>query len=96
MEEKKNFGGGKEEYWWKRKGNWDMEKLGGGEEEIWRRTEGDKVWSLLLAHFQPFFQLSACILTIFDKKIPYFNVSRQKRVLFNCFATKQCLGMLKM
>ena len=24
------------------------------------------------------------------------DVSRQKRVLFNCFATKQCLGMLKM
>ena len=32
----------------------------------------------------------------FRQKIPYFKVSRQKRVLFNCFATKQCLGMLKM
>ena len=45
-----------------------MEKLSGGEKEIWWRTEGDKVWSLLLAHFQPFFQLLARILTIFDKK----------------------------
>ena len=35
-----------------------------------------------------FFWLLARILTIFDKKIPYFDV-------FNCFATKQCLGMLK-
>ena len=26
----------------------------------------------------------------------YFDMSRQKRVLFYCFATKQCLGMLKM
>ena len=32
----------------------------------------------------------------FWQKIPYFDASRQKRVLFNCFATKQCLGMLKM
>ena len=45
-----------------------MEKLSGGEKEIWWRTEGDKVWSLLLAHFQPFFQLLARILTVFDKK----------------------------
>ena len=30
------------------------------------------------------------------QKILYFDVLRQKRVLFNCFATKQCLGMLKM
>ena len=26
----------------------------------------------------------------------YFGMSRQKRVLFNCFATRQCLGMLKL
>ena len=32
----------------------------------------------------------------FRQKIPYFDASQQKRVLFNCFATKQCLGMLKM
>ena len=32
----------------------------------------------------------------FRQKILYFDVSRQKRVLFNCYATKQCLGMLKM
>ena len=40
-----------------------------------------------------FFRLLARILTIFHKK---YHISRQKRVLFNCFATKQCLGMLKM
>ena len=33
---------------------------------------------------------------ILRQKVPYFNVSRQNRVLFNCFATKQCWGMLKM
>ena len=38
------------------------------------------------------FWLIANILVIFDKKY----ASRQKRVLFNCFTTKQCLGMLKM
>ena len=27
----------------------------------------------------------------FRQKLPYFDASRQKRVLFNCFATKQCL-----
>ena len=32
----------------------------------------------------------------FRQKIPYFDVSRQKRVIFKCFGTKQCLGMLKM
>ena len=31
----------------------------------------------------------------FRQKILYFDVLQQKRVLFNCFATKQCLGMLK-
>ena len=43
-----------------------------------------------------FFRLLARIFTIFNKKIPYFDVSQQNRVLFNCFATKQCFGMLKM
>ena len=32
----------------------------------------------------------------FWQKILYFDVSRQKRVSFNCFTTKQCLSMLKM
>ena len=67
-----------------------MEKLSGGEKEIWWRTEGDKVWSLLLAHFQPFFQLLARILTIFDKQYqiltcrdkrgPYLIVLQQNNV----------------
>ena len=32
----------------------------------------------------------------FWQKIQYFDASQQKRVLSNCFATKQCLGKLKM
>ena len=58
-------------------------------------TEWEKVWSRLSAHLQPFLALSAYS-NNFRQKIVYFDVSRQKRVLFNCFATKQCLGMLKM
>ena len=44
--------------------------------------------AILLAH--------RAYLNNFPQKILYFDASRQKRVLFNCFATKQCLGMLKM
>ena len=58
----------------------------------WSHSKWEKVWSWLSSHLQPFFWLIARILTIFDKKY----ASRQKRVLFNCFTTKQCLGMLKM
>ena len=42
-------------------------------------------FSALRAYFNNFWQ-----------KIPYFDISRQKRILFNCFATKQCLGTIKM
>ena len=45
---------------------------------------------------QPFFSTLSAYFNNFRQKIPYFDVSRQMRVLFNCFATKQCLGMLKM
>ena len=31
----------------------------------------------------------------FRRKILFFDAARQKRVLFNFFATKQCLSMLK-
>ena len=58
--------------------------------------EWEKVWSRLSAHLQPFFSPLSAYFNNFRQKIPYFDVSRQKRVLFNCFATKQCLGMLKM
>ena len=59
-------------------------------------TEWEKVWSRLSAHLQPFFSALSAYFNNFRQKILYFDVSRQKRVLFNCFATKQCLGMLKM
>ena len=53
------------------------------------------MWSRLSAHLQPFFLALSAYFNNFRQKIPYFDVSRQKRVLLNCFATKQCLGMLK-
>ena len=56
---------------------------------------GESVKSALSALAAIFSALSAYF-NNFWQKIPYFDVSRQKRVLFNCFATKQCLGMLKM
>ena len=59
------------------------------------KAEWEKVWIRLSAHLQPFFLAHRAYFNNFRQKIPYFDVSRQKRVLFNCFATKQCLGMLK-
>ena len=52
-----------------------------------QQTEQQKMRSQLAAKFLPFFQLIAYILR---QKVPYFNVLRQNRVVFNCFATKQC------
>ena len=48
-----------------------------------KRAAWEKAWRRLSAHLQPFFRLLAHILSIFDKKIPYFDVPRQKRVLFD-------------
>ena len=56
---------------------------------------GQSVESALIALAAIFLAHSAYF-NNFRQKIPYFDASRQKRVLFNCFATKQCLGMLKM
>ena len=56
---------------------------------------GESVESALSALAAIFSALSANF-NNFRQKISYFDASRQKRVLFNCFATKQCLGMLKM
>ena len=54
------------------------------------------MWSGLSAHLQPFFSTHYAYLNNFRQKIPYFDAAPQRRVLFNCFATKQCLGMQKM
>lgn len=54
---------------------------------------GQSVESALIALAAFFSALSAFF--NFRQKLPYFDVSRQKRVFFNCFATKQCLSMLK-
>ena len=51
------------------------------------QPQWNNMWSRLSAHFQPFFRLLVRILTIFDKMC-IFHVSQQKKVLFNCFATK--------
>ena len=56
---------------------------------------GESVESALSALAAIFLALSAYF-NNFRQKIPYFDVSQRKRVLFDCFATKQCLGMLKM
>ena len=55
---------------------------------------GQSVESALNALAAIFLALSAYI--NFRQKLPYFDVSRQKKVFFNCFAIKQCLSMLKM
>ena len=60
------------------------------------KSEWEKVWSRLSVHLQPFFSAHSAYFNNNWQKIPYFDASRQKRVLFNCFATKQFLGMLKM
>ena len=71
----------------------------------WLNTGLIKMRSWLGTRFMTFFRLIVRILTFRDKKyriltfcqkVPYFNVLRQNRVVFNCFATKQCWGMLKM
>ena len=59
------------------------------------RAEWEKVWSRLSAHLQPFFPAHSAYFNNLWQPILYFDASRQKRILFNCFATKQCLGMLK-
>ena len=56
---------------------------------------GESVESALSALAAIFLALSAYF-NNFRQKIPDFDASRQKRVLFNCFATKQCFGILKM
>ena len=54
------------------------------------KPEWAKVWSQLWVHLQPFFLALSAYFTNFRQKIQYFDVSRHKKVLFNCFATKQC------
>ncbi len=55
----------------------------------------------LLTRNQDFFDKKCCILTFRDKKVSYFNVLRQKSVVFQRFATKSvihilmCLTLLK-
>ena len=45
----------------------------------------------LIAHFKPFFQLTARTFTFRNKKTRGFDVSRQNRVVFDCFGIKACL-----
>ena len=56
---------------------------------------GESVESALSA-FAAIFLAHSTYFNNFRQKISYFDASRQKRILFNCFATTQCLGMLKM
>ena len=52
--------------------------------------EQHKMRSQLAAQFMPFFSAQSAYFYISRQKVPYFNVLRQNRVVFNCFATKQC------
>ena len=61
-------------------------------ESIEHGRVGESVESALSALAAIFSALNAYF-NNFRQKVPYFDVSRQKRVLFNCFATKQCLGI---
>ena len=56
---------------------------------------GQSVESALIA-LAAIFMAHSAYFNNFRQEIPYFDASQQMRVLFNCFATKQCLGMLKM
>ena len=51
-------------------------------------SEWEKVWSRLSAHLQPFFQLLARILTMFDKKYRILTCRDKKIVLFKLFCNK--------
>ena len=55
----------------------------------------NKMRSQLIAQFT-LFSSAHNAFSVSRQKVPYFNVSRQNRVVFNCFATKQWWGMLKM
>ena len=59
-------------------------------------AEWDKAWSGLSSDLQPFVLAHSAYFNKFRQKMPYFDSSGQKIVLFNYFATKQCLGMLNM
>ena len=67
--------------------------------QFWKEEEllrvGQSVESALIALAAIFLAHSAYF-NNFRQKIPSFDASLQKRVLFNCCATKQCLCMLKM
>ena len=56
---------------------------------------GESVDSALSALSVIFLALSAYF-NNFWQNVAFFNESRQKKVLFNCFATKQCWGTIKM
>ena len=44
----------------------------------------------LAAHFKTSFSAHGTYLTFRDKKVLYYDVSGQNRIVFDCFATKQC------
>ena len=57
-------------------------------------SEWEKVWSRLSAHLQPFYLALSVYFNNFRQKIPYFDVSRLKRVLFSLALTESLSGSL--
>ena len=53
-------------------------------------SEQDKMQTQLAAHFRPYSSAHCAYLTCRDKKVRYYDVSGQNRIVFDCFATKQC------
>ena len=61
-----------------------------------RQTTGlNKIRSQLVAQFMPFSSTHSAYFNVLRKEVPYFNVSQQNRVEFNCFATKTMLRHAK-
>ena len=48
------------------------------------------MWSQLVTQFMPLSWAHTAHFNVLQQKVPYSNILRQNRVIFNCFATKQC------
>ena len=54
-------------------------------------SEQDKMQTQLVAHFKTSFSAHGTYLTFRDKKVLYYDVSGQNRIVFDCFATNNAL-----
>ena len=63
--------------------------------KIYHNQSGTK-WGVGSQHTFSHFSALSAYFNNFWQNVGFFIVSRRKKVLFNCFATKQCWGTLKM